>query len=122
MPVLVLTGPVLAEHHAGSGRSGTCVIGDEEDSPMLTLLIIGLLAASLVASRGHPKTTAIIDFAVAMLLLIFRVIPGVADGFDWILMIVFFLSSLTFYFRKEDGSVSHESHFSEGKDELTKTT
>ncbi len=98
------------------------VIGDEEDSPMLTLLIIGLLAASLVASKDHPKATSVIDFVVAMLFLIFKVIPGVADGLDWILMIVFFLSSMAFYFRKEDGAVSPEPHFPEGKEELSKTT
>jgi hypothetical protein len=65
---------------------------------MFSLLIIGLLITSLVISKFRPKLSAIMDFTVAFLLLLFRVVPGTAGLFGWTLMIVFFLNSTVFFF------------------------
>jgi hypothetical protein len=38
------------------------------------------------------------DFTMAFLLLLFRVVPGTAGLFGWTFMIVFFLNSALFFF------------------------
>jgi hypothetical protein len=65
---------------------------------MFSLLIIGLLVASLILSKFRPKFTAVMDLTVAFLLLLFRVVPGTAGLFGWTFMIVFFLNSAVFFF------------------------
>jgi hypothetical protein len=64
---------------------------------MFSLLIIGLLITSLVISKFRPKFSAAMDFTVAFLLLLFRVVPGTAGLSGWTFMIVFFLNSAVFF-------------------------
>lgn len=54
----------------------------------MTLVIIAALLISLALSRKKPKIAAVLNLAAAALLLVSRVIPGKADAFDWIFMVI----------------------------------
>jgi heme/copper-type cytochrome/quinol oxidase subunit 4 len=68
---------------------------------MLCLLIIGLLVASIPIYRSQLKVAAILDLAVVLVLLAFRVFPGTAHLVDWILIISFFLDGSIVFLSKE---------------------
>jgi hypothetical protein len=68
---------------------------------MISLLIIGLLVASLVIAKKHQRLAAVMDLVVALLVLFFRVIPGTADFIDWILMIALFIGGVFLFFAKD---------------------
>jgi hypothetical protein len=70
----------------------------KETNEMFAFLVIALLITSLIISKFRPKLSATIDLTVALLLLLFRVVPGTAGLFGWTLMFVFFLNSTVFFF------------------------
>jgi len=47
--------------------------------------------------RVASRVAGIMNFTAAILILLFKVIPGYADGFDWIFIIILFLSGGVFY-------------------------
>ena len=74
---------------------------------MLQLSVIGLIILSMVIVRSDYKVAGIIDFIAALLILLFKVVPGRADGFDWIFIIILFLCGGVFYLTpKIDGLTS----------------
>ncbi len=70
---------------------------------MISLLILALLAVSIAAGKSQPKSTAMLDFVAAFLILFFRIMPGTAGIVDWVCMIAFlFLAPILFLKQKED--------------------
>jgi hypothetical protein len=70
---------------------------------MITLLIIVALAVSIAVSKSKPRLAGAIDLGVAVLMLLFFVIPGRAGVLDWIFMFVFFLGGSVFAFGNKLG-------------------
>ena len=64
---------------------------------MLQLSIIGLIVLSMIMVRFASRAAGIMNFTAAALILFIKVIPGHADGFDWIFIIILFLSGGVFY-------------------------
>ncbi len=58
---------------------------------MLFAFILIALITSAIVTKSRPRLAGTLDLCVATIVLLARVLPGNADVFDWMLMVLLFL-------------------------------
>lgn len=60
---------------------------------MFYLFLIGLLIASYALSHAKPRKTAFFYFILALVVLLFKIVPGMSVFFDYVIMALLLIIS-----------------------------
>lgn len=64
------------------------------------LLIVLLAGVSLLLARFDPRCAGMLDFALVLAILLWRVVPGIATGLDWAVMLMFLVAGTCFCLKR----------------------